>query len=65
MTDAIPAPTPAALADLEASAAPAARLMRLFGNEQRLMLMCQLETARIRAASRPIARLPARRAVTA
>ena len=42
MTDAIPAPTPAALAKLEASAAPAARLMRLFGNEQRLMLMCRL-----------------------
>ncbi len=42
MTDAIPAPTPAALAHLEASAAPAARLMRLFGNEQRLMLMCRL-----------------------
>ena len=42
MTDTIPAPTPAALAELEASAAPAARLMRLFANEQRLMLMCRL-----------------------
>lgn len=42
MTDAIPTPTPAALAELEASAAPAARLMRLFANEQRLMLMCRL-----------------------
>ena len=42
MTDAIPEPTPAALAELEASAGPAARLMRLFGNEQRLMLMCRL-----------------------
>lgn len=42
MTDAIPAPTPAALAELEASAAPAARLMRLFASEQRLMLMCRL-----------------------
>ena len=42
MTDAIPAPTPATLAELEASAAPAARLMRLFANEQRLMLMCRL-----------------------
>ena len=35
-------PTPAALAELEVSAAPAARLMRLFANEQRLMLMCRL-----------------------
>lgn len=42
MTDAIPTPTPAALAELEASAAPAARLMGLFANEQRLMLMCRL-----------------------
>jgi len=42
MTHAIPAPTPAALAELEASAAPAARLMQLFANEQRLMLMCRL-----------------------
>ena len=42
MTDAIATPTPAALAELEASAAPAARLMRLFANEQRLMLMCRL-----------------------
>lgn len=42
MTHAIPTPTPAALAELEASAAPAARLMRLFANEQRLMLMCRL-----------------------
>ena len=38
----LPTPTPAALAELEASAAPAARLMRLFANEQRLMLMCRL-----------------------
>lgn len=42
MTDAAATPTPAALAELEASAAPAARLMRLFANEQRLMLMCRL-----------------------
>jgi DNA-binding transcriptional ArsR family regulator len=42
VTDAIPPPTPAALAGLEASAASAARLMRLFANEQRLMLMCRL-----------------------
>ena len=39
---ALSAPTPADLAELEASAAPAARLMRLFANEQRLMLMCRL-----------------------
>ena len=42
MTDALPLPNPAALAELEASAAPAARLLRLFANEQRLMLMCRL-----------------------
>lgn len=42
MTATIPAPSSAALAELEASAAPAARLMRLFANEQRLMLMCRL-----------------------
>ena len=42
MTDIIPKPGPADLAELEASAAPAARLMRLFANEQRLMLMCRL-----------------------
>ncbi|WP_296815821.1 metalloregulator ArsR/SmtB family transcription factor [Brevundimonas sp.] len=36
------AATPEALARLEAQAAPAARLMRLFANEQRLMLMCRL-----------------------
>ena len=42
MTDALPTPNAAALAELEASAAPAARLMRLFANEQRLMLMCRL-----------------------
>ncbi len=42
MIDALPRPNPAALAELEASAAPAARLMRLFANEQRLMLMCRL-----------------------
>ncbi len=35
-------PDAAALAELQASAAPAARLMRLFANEQRLMLMCRL-----------------------
>ena len=42
MTDALPTPNAAVLAELEASAAPAARLMRLFANEQRLMLMCRL-----------------------
>ena len=42
MTDALPMPNAAALAELEASAAPAARLLRLFANEQRLMLMCRL-----------------------
>lgn len=42
MSRVIPTPDPAALAELEASAAPAARLMRLFANEQRLMLMCRL-----------------------
>ena len=42
MTDALPMPNTAALAELEASAAPAARLLRLFANEQRLMLMCRL-----------------------
>lgn len=42
MTAAVPKPNPIALAELEASAAPAARLMRLFANEQRLMLMCRL-----------------------
>lgn len=36
------AATPEALARLETQAAPAARLMRLFANEQRLMLMCRL-----------------------
>ena len=42
MTETLPHPDPAALAGLEARAAPAARLMRLFANEQRLMLMCRL-----------------------
>ena len=42
MTDALPMPTAAALAELEASAAPAARLLQLFANEQRLILMCRL-----------------------
>ena len=42
MTKTPPLPTPAALAGLEAQAASAARLMRLFANEQRLMLMCRL-----------------------
>lgn len=42
MTEVLPEPDAAALAELEASAAPAARLMRLFANEQRLMLMCRL-----------------------
>lgn len=42
MTESLPRPTPAALAGLEAQAASAARLMRLFANEQRLMLMCRL-----------------------
>lgn len=37
-----PMPTAAALVQLKASAAPAARLMQLFANEQRLMLMCRL-----------------------
>lgn len=41
-TDPLAPPSPAALAELEASAGPAARLMRLFANEQRLMLMCRL-----------------------
>lgn len=35
-------PDAAALATLEASAAPAARLMQLFANKHRLMLMCRL-----------------------
>lgn len=42
MTDAFPTPDAATLAELEASSAPAAHLMRLFANEQRLMLMCRL-----------------------
>lgn len=42
MKDALPIPKAPALAELEASAAPAARLLRLFANEQRLMLMCRL-----------------------
>lgn len=42
MIDALPLPNAAALAKLEASAAPAARLLQLFANEQRLMLMCRL-----------------------
>jgi DNA-binding transcriptional ArsR family regulator len=42
MTNTPPMPNAAAMARLEASAAPAARLMRLFANEQRLMLMCRL-----------------------
>lgn len=42
MTETLPHPDPAALAGLEAQAASAARLMRLFANEQRLMLMCRL-----------------------
>lgn len=42
MNHAVATPSPEALAELEASAAPAARLMRLFANEQRLMLMCRL-----------------------
>lgn len=42
MTDILPMPTAADLAQLKASAAPAARLMQLFANEQRLMLMCRL-----------------------
>lgn len=42
MTDAPPLPNAAALAALEASATPAARLMQLFANPQRLMLMCRL-----------------------
>lgn len=35
-------PTAADLADLEASAAAAARLMKLLSNEQRLILLCRL-----------------------
>jgi len=42
MTGAVPIPDAAALAALEASAAPAARLMQVFANPQRLMLMCRL-----------------------
>ena len=42
MTDAPPLPDAAALAELQASAEPAARLMRLFANKARLMLMCRL-----------------------
>ena len=42
MSDTNPPPTAAALAGLEASAASAANRMRLFANEQRLMLMCRL-----------------------
>lgn len=42
MIDAPAKPNAATLAELEANAAPAARLMRLFANEQRLMLMCRL-----------------------
>ena len=42
MTQPLPLPSPAALAGLEAQAASAAALMRLFANEQRLMLMCRL-----------------------
>ncbi|WP_298746377.1 metalloregulator ArsR/SmtB family transcription factor [uncultured Brevundimonas sp.] len=42
MTDNLPRPDRADLAELEGSAAPAARLMRLFANQQRLMLMCRL-----------------------
>lgn len=42
MTRPLPLPSPAALAGLEAQAASAAGLMRLFANEQRLMLMCRL-----------------------
>jgi DNA-binding transcriptional ArsR family regulator len=35
-------PSAAELAELEASAASAARLMKLLANEQRLMLLCRL-----------------------
>lgn len=42
MLTAGPAPTPAELADLEASAAAAARLMKLLSSEQRLILLCRL-----------------------
>lgn len=42
MTDAVALPHATALAELEASAGPAARLMQLFANEQRLILMCRL-----------------------
>jgi ArsR family transcriptional regulator len=42
MTDALPSPNTADLAGLQASAAKAARLMQMFANEHRLMLMCRL-----------------------
>jgi DNA-binding transcriptional ArsR family regulator len=42
MTQAPSIPNAATLAALHASAAPAARLMQLFANPQRLMLMCRL-----------------------
>lgn len=40
--DALGLPPRDALAELETRAAPAARLMRLFAHEQRLMLLCRL-----------------------
>jgi DNA-binding transcriptional ArsR family regulator len=42
MTGAPLTPDTVALAALETSAAPAARLMQLFANKHRLMLMCRL-----------------------
>jgi len=42
MTVSISTPDAAALAGLEASAVSAAHMMRLFANEQRLILMCRL-----------------------
>lgn len=41
-TTAHPLPAPAELAELQASAAAAARLMKLMANEQRLILLCRL-----------------------
>lgn len=42
MTDTSLLPTTTELAELEASAAAAARLMKLLANEQRLILLCRL-----------------------
>lgn len=42
MEDTIEQPSPAELSDLEASAAAAARLMKLLSSEPRLILLCRL-----------------------